>query len=184
MSTSALIVLVVGVVAIAVVAILLYRRQKTRRLKTTFGPEYDRTLQKEGSARGEAILESRHKRVQKLNIRPLNSAECDHFAAEWRSVQEQFVDDPRRAVAQADHLINEALRLRGYPVGDFEQQAADLSVDYARVVEDYRTAHQVAMEDEQGRATTEDLRRAMQHYRNLFEHVLDTHVVKHEEVRR
>jgi hypothetical protein len=94
------------------------------------------------------------------------------------------VDDPRRAVADADRLINEALKLRGYPVGDFEQQAADLSVEHARVVDDYRSAHRVAMEDERGQATTEDLRRAMQHYRNLFEHVLGTPIVQYEEARR
>jgi hypothetical protein len=87
-------------------------------------------------------------------------------------------------VADADRLINEALRLRGYPVGDFDQQAADLSVEHARVVEDYRSAHKVAMEDERGQATTEDLRLTMQHYRNLFEHVLGTPVVHYEEVRR
>ena len=94
------------------------------------------------------------------------------------------MDDPRRAVADADRLINEALRLRGYPVGDFEQQAEDLSVEHARLVEDYRSAHKVAMEDAQGQATTEDLRLAMQHYRNLFEHVLGTYVVQYEEARR
>ena len=87
-------------------------------------------------------------------------------------------------MAEADSLINEALRLRGYPMGDFEERAADLSVDHARMVENYRTAHKVAMEDERGQATTEDLRLAMQHYRNLFEHVLGTHVVQYEEVRR
>jgi len=185
MSTSTLIVLVLAIAAIAVGALLFYERNKTRKLKTKFGPEYDRLVEKEGSARrGEAILETRNKRVEKFNIRPLSLEERGRFAAEWRSVQERFVDDPRRAVAQADQLINDALRLRGYPVGDFEQQAADLSVDYARVVEDYRTAHRIAMEDERGQATTEDLRGAMQHYRNLFEHVLDTHVTKYEEVRR
>ncbi|MCU1338334.1 MAG: putative secreted protein [Bryobacterales bacterium] len=185
MSTASLMVLILAIAALALAAIMFYQRERTRKLKTKFGPEYDRLVQREGSTRrGEAILESSDKRVGQFNIRPLSREECARFGADWRAVQEHFVDDPRRAVAQADHLINKALRLRGYPVGDFEQQAADLSVDHARVVEDYRTAHQVAMEDDRGQATTEDLRRAMQHYRNLFEHVLDTHVTNYEEARR
>src|SRR5438128_1793374 len=185
MSTATLIVLILAIAAIVLAAIMIYQREKTRKLKVKFGPEYDRLAQQEGSARrGEAILESRQKRVAKFNIQPLTREESDRFAAEWRAAQERFVDDPRRAVADADRIINEALRLRGYPVGDFDQQAADLSVEHARVVEDYRSAHKVAMEDERGQATTEDLRLAMQHYRSLFEHVLGTHVVQYEEVRR
>ncbi len=185
MSTATVIVLILAIAALAFAAIMIYQRAKTRKLRVKFGPEYDRLVQQEGSARrGEAVLESRQKRVEKFDIKPLTREDADRFAAEWRAAQERFVDDPRRAVADADRLINEALRLRGYPVGDFEQQAADLSVEHARVVEDYRSAHKVAMEDAQGQATTEDLRLAMQHYRNLFEHVLGTHVVQYEEVRR
>jgi hypothetical protein len=185
MSTTTLTVLILAIGAIVLAAIMIYQREKTRKLKVKFGPEYDRLVQQEGSARrGEAILESRRKRVAKFNIQPLTREDSDRFAAEWRAAQERFVDDPRRAVADADRLINEALRLRGYPVGDFDQQAADLSVEHARVVEDYRSAHKVAMEDERGQATTEDLRLTMQHYRNLFEHVLGTPVVHYEEVRR
>ena len=185
MSTTTLIILVLAIAALALAGVMFYQREKTRKLKAKFGPEYDRLTQQEGSARkGETILESRQKRVEKFNVKPLTREESDRFAAEWRAAQERFVDDPRRAVADADRLINEALRLRGYPVGDFEQQAADLSVEYARLVDDYRSAHQVAMQDERGQATTEDLRRAMQHYRNLFENVLGTHIVPYEEVRR
>ena len=185
MSSTTLIILFVALAAIGIAAVTFYHREKTRKLRAKFGPEYDRLAQLEGNThRAEAILESRQKRVEKLNIRPLTPEECDRFAAQWRGVQEHFVDDPRRAVAEADRIMNEALRLRGYPVGDFEAQAADLSVRHAQMIEDYRTAHKVAMEDERGQATTEDLRRAMQHYRNLFEHVLDTHVMQSEEVRR
>jgi len=184
MSTTTLIILVLVIVAVAA-AIFFYQREKTRKLRTKFGPEYDRLTQQEGSERrAEAILQSRQKRVEKFNIRPLSREECDRFAAQWRAIQEQFVDDPRRAVAEADRVMNEALRLRGYPMGDFEERAADLSVDHAALVQDYRTAHKIAMEDERGQASTEDLRRAMQHYRNLFEDVLNTRVVQHEEVRR
>jgi hypothetical protein len=185
MSTATQIVLILAIAALAFAGIMFYQREKTRKLRVKFGPEYDRLIQQEGSARkGEAILESLQKRVEKFNVKPLTREESDRFAAEWRAAQERFVDDPRRAVADADRLINEALKLRGYPVGDFEQQAADLSVEHARVVDDYRSAHRVAMEDERGQATTEDLRRAMQHYRNLFEHVLGTPIVQYEEARR
>lgn len=185
MSTATLIVLIVAIVAIAVAAFMFFEREKTRKLKTKFGPEYDRVVETEGSSRrAEAVLDSRTKRVQKFDIRKLSHEERDRFAAEWRTVQEHFVDDPRGAVAQADQLINQALRARGYPMGDFEQQAADISVEHPRVVEDYRTAHDLAMRDSRGEANTEDLRRAMQHYRNLFEHVLDTNVMHYEEAHR
>jgi len=184
MSISTVIILVI-VIAAVIFALVYYQREKTRKLKVKFGPEYDRVVQEEGNARrAEAVLESRQKRVAKFNVRPLSPEECDRFAGQWRAVQEHFVDDPRRAVADADRLINEALRLRGYPMGDFEERAADLSVEHGRMVDNYRTAHKVAMEDERGQATTEDLRRAMQHYRNLFEEVLETHVTHYEEVRR
>jgi len=185
MSNTLVIVLVVALAVIAVAAAIFYQREKTRKLKAKFGPEYDRLAQIEGSTRkAEAVLEARQKRVEKLNIRQLSREECDRFAAEWRGVQEHFVDDPRRSVADADRIMNEALRLRGYPVGDFEERAADLSVEHAAMMEDYRSAHKVAVEDERGQATTEDLRRAMQHYRNLFERVLDTHITHYEEARR
>jgi hypothetical protein len=185
MSTSTLVVLIIAVVAIAFAAVMFFQRQKTRKLKTKFGPEYDRLADREGSPRrAEAILDSRQKRVEKLDIRRLGHEECDRFAAEWRAAQEQFVDDPGRAVVVADQLVNEALRARGYPMGEFEQQAADISVEHPRVVADYRAAHDIATQAERGSVTTEDLRLAMQHYRNLFEHVLDAHVTKHEEVLR
>ena len=177
MSTSTIIIIVLAIAVAALAAVIVLQRRRTRRLKTKFGPEYDRLVDREGSPRrAEAVLDSRQKRFQKLDIRRLSREECDRFAAEWRLVQEHFVDDPRRAIAEADQLINEALSARGYPMGDFEQKAADISVEHPQVVEDYRTAHEIAMRDERGRATTEDLRRAMQHYRNLFEHVLDARI--------
>lgn len=185
MSTTTVIILVL-VIAVAVFgAIILYERRKTRKLRVKFGPEYDRLIQQEGGTRrAEAILESRQKRVEKFHIRPLTHEESERCASEWRAAQSQFVDDPRKAVAEADRIIDEALRLCGYPVGDFEQQAADLSVEHARVVEDYRSAHKIVVDDERGQATTEDLRRAMQLYRNLFEHVIGAHVAQYEEVRQ
>ena len=185
MSTSMVIVLIIAIAVIALAAVMFFKRKKTQKLKTTFGPEYDRLVDAEGSPRrAEAILDSRQKRVEKFAIRRLSREECDRFAADWRAAQEHFVDDPRLAVARADRLINQALQARGYPMSDFEQQAADISVEHPRVVEDYRTAHDIAVRDERGQATTEDLRLAMQHYRNLFEHVLDMNVTHFEEARR
>jgi len=174
----------VAIVAVAIAVWALQQREKTRRLKSQFGPEYDRVMARTESPRqAEAILDERQKRVSKFPIRPLSREQCDRFAADWRSVQERFVDNPRSAVSQADVLINEAMRDRGYPISDFEQQAADLSVDHPAVVENYRLAHDIALRDERGNATTEELRRAMQHFRSLFEDVLDMHVTQYEEVR-
>ena len=180
MTTSTVIILVLAIAVITLVAIMLFQRQKTHKLKTQFGPEYDRLVDKEGSPRrAEAVLDARQKRVAKYQIRHLSREECNRFAEKWRVVQERFVDNPRQSVAEADGLINEALRARGFPMGDFEQQAADISVEHPQVVEDYRAAHEVAVRDRQGQATTEDLRLAMRHYRDLFEHVLDTRLVHH-----
>jgi hypothetical protein len=179
MSTENIILIIVAIVAVAFAAWALLQREKTRKLKNQFGPEYDRVLEQEKNSRhAEALLEERQKRVQKYQIRPLTREECDMYSAKWRTVQEHFVDDPREAVAQADSLITDAMRLRGYPMSDFDQRAADLSVDHPTAVEDYRVAHSIAVRAAEGSASTEDLRRAMQHYRSLFEHVLDTHVLQ------
>ena len=180
MNTTNIAFLIVAVLAIAFAAWAILKREKTRKLKRQFGPEYDRVVDKEKNPhRAEAVLGERQKRVEKYPIRILTKEERDGFAARWLSVQERFVDDPRDAVAQADALITEAMRARGYPMADFEQRAADLSVDYPAVVQDYRAAHDLALRDARGPLATEDLRRAMQYYRTLFEHVLETHVLQH-----
>jgi FtsZ-interacting cell division protein ZipA len=180
MSTETLVAIMVAIIAIAVAAWAVMERQKTRRLRDRFGPEYDRVIHHEKDARhAEAVLEERQKRVEKYNIRPLTREECDMFAAKWRAVQEHFVDEPRESVRQADTLITEAMQTRGYPMSDFDQRAADLSVDHPAVIEDYREAHMIAQRDAREPASTEDLRRAMKHYRSLFEHMLDTHVLQH-----
>jgi hypothetical protein len=186
MNTGTVIILIIAIVAIAIAFWMYFEREKTRKLKGKFGPEYDRLVDQErgNTRRAENILEDRQKRVSKFNIRRLSQEECDRFAGDWRVVQEQFVDDPRAAVSKADTLVIEALRLRGYPMGDFEQRAADISVEHPKVVDNYRAAHDIAERDQQGQATTEELRRAMQHYRNLFEDVLETHVTHYEEVHR
>ncbi len=143
---------------------------------------YDRLVSQLSPQRAATVLEEREKRVSRFRIRSLREDERARFAAEWKTVQERFVDDPKSAVASADKLIQEALKTRGYPMSEFEQRTADLSVEYPRVVEHYRTAHQIAVQAERGAATTEDLRQAMQHYRALFEDVLESKVAMAERV--
>ena len=180
MNTANLIILIAAVAVIAVAVWAFIRRERTRKLKHQFGPEYDRLSdQEKSSRRAEVLLGERQRRVEKYSIRTLTREECDSFAVKWRAAQEHFVDDPHDAIAQADSLVTDAMRTRGYPMADFEQRAADLSVDYPAVTGEYRIAHDIAIRDSQGSASTEDLRNAMQHYRNLFEHILDTRVLQH-----
>jgi hypothetical protein len=137
--------------------------------------------QERNPRRAEAVLGEREKRVAQFNIRALSRREVEHFAAQWKLIQERFVEEPYRAVAGADELITETMRAQGYPVADFEQNAADLSVEHPRVVANYRVAHEIAARDE--RASTEDLRRAMLHYRSLFEEMIEMPASQKEEVR-
>jgi hypothetical protein len=151
----------------------LARKRQSRVLRERFGPEYDRVVRNEGSVRrGEGILEFRAKRREQLHIRPLSPSNRTDFSDRWKAVQSQFVDDPKGAVARADSLVNEVMQVRGYPVGDFDQRAADISVDHPVVVENYRAAHDIALRHSRGQANTEDLRKAMVHYRSLFEELL------------
>ncbi len=139
-----------------------------------FGPEYERALSEHGDRRrAEAVLEKRAERIQHLEIRRLPREQRDLFLDRWRATQTKFVDDPRGAVTEADRLVGEVMSARGYPVADFEQQAADLSVEHPMVVENYRAAHEIAVRHERGQASTEDLRQAMVYYRRLFEDLLE-----------
>lgn len=168
--------LIISIVALGGVLFLFIDRQKTRTLKSHFGSEYDRAIEREGSVRrAEAVLGQRQKRVSKYEIRPLTREERDRYTSEWRSVQGRFVDDPKTAVSRADGLVLQAMGTRGYPVSDFEGQAADLSVGHPAMLGEYRAAHEITVRSERGQATTEDLRLAMQYYRNLFEEIADTH---------
>ena len=177
MSNTAVI-LIVLLVAVAGIAIVIFlQRQNSRKLRDRFGPEYDR-LARENPRKAEAILHEREKRIAKFHIRPLSRQQSEKFAAEWRLVQEHFVDDPRGAASEADRLIDQVLEERGYPVGDFDQQADDLSVEHAQVVEHYRVAHDIVSRDRKDATNTEQLRIAMQHYRALFEDLLDMPVAK------
>jgi hypothetical protein len=172
MSTLTVIILVIALVAIAVGVMMYVQRERTRKLRGQFGPEYDRLATNQGNRKAEQELLNRQKRLEKLHIRELNQGEIDRYANEWRNVQTRFVDSPREAVAEADRLIGEVMETRGYPMADFEQRAADISVDHPHLVENYRTAHFIAGRDRVGKATTEDLRQAMVHYRELFEDIL------------
>jgi len=186
MTTTGWVILVVAVVVVIILGFIAWRNSRTKNLRSRFGPEYDHMVQERGSAsRAEKELEYRAKRVEKFQLRPLSKEERGEFGAAWRNAQQRFVDDPRGAVAEADHLVQAAMRARGYPTGgDFEERVADLSVDHATVVDNYRAAHEIAIRDSRGQVSTEDLRAAMKHYRALFEDLLDERVVEYQEVRR
>ena len=181
-------VMLAGVV-ILVIAVLAWmymrkRRGTTANLRQRFGPEYERAVLKHGSERkAEAKLVDREKRVEKLNLRDLDLMEHERFLKRWESVQSRFVDSPKGAVTEADDLVSSVMKTRGYPVSDFDQRAADISVDHPRVVENYRFAHEIALRVGKDSATTEDLRTAMIHYRSLFEELVQVPtVVEREEV--
>jgi ABC-type nickel/cobalt efflux system permease component RcnA len=171
-----LIVLAVALILIIAVGAWLYvrkRRSTTAGLRQRFGPEYERAVREHGSERkAEAKLTDREKRIEKLNIRDLDPMERERFSEQWKSVQSRFVDSPRGAVTEADDLVSSLMKTRGYPVSDFDQRAADISVDHPRVVENYRSAHEIAMRVGKDQATTEDLRTAMIHCRSLFEELV------------
>ena len=165
----------VVVVVIAGVAIWLFtRKRRTERLRSRFGgAEYDRTLQEGGSRRqAEAGLDKRTDRVENFHIQPLSAGDRTRFVESWRKVQARFVDGPGEAVTEADQLLGDVMSTRGYPVSDFEQRAADISVDHPLVLENYRSAHNIAGRQSSGQASTEDLRMAMIHYRTLFEELV------------
>jgi hypothetical protein len=165
-----LLIILVLVAIVAIGAFLLLRRRKRDVLQSKFGPEYSRVVEKAGSAReAEAELKEREKRVSAFEIRPLAAADRERFTDGWQRVQADFVDDPRGAVTRADVLLGDLMSARGYPVSDFEQRSADLSVDHPVVVQNYRSAHEIADRHARGEAGTEDLRQAMIHYRALFD---------------
>jgi len=170
----------VVIVIIAVIAVLNVgkRRNSTADLRKKFGPEYDRAVREQGSERkAEAKLADREKRVEKLNIRDLDPVEHDRFSKQWESVQSRFIDSPKGAVAEADDLVSSLMKVRGYPVSDFDQRAADISVDHSRVVENYRSAHEIALRVGKAETTTEELRTAMIHYRWLIEELMQVPMI-------
>jgi hypothetical protein len=170
--TTTQVAIIVAVVVLVVVAIIAVyaRRRRTEKLRSRFGPEYERSVAETGDrSRAEAQLEHREERVKKFHLRPLSAEDRSRFTEQWDRVQAHFVDAPAGAVAEADQLLGDIMATCGYPMGDFEQRAADISVDHPVVVQNYRGAHDIALRQAKGQATTEDLRRAMIHYRALFE---------------
>lgn len=186
--TPVQIVVLVAVVLLIVGAVVFFvRKNRTEKLRKHFGPEYDRAVAEGGDRRvAEAKLEERAERVKKFNLRPLSAEDRARFTEQWDRVQAHFVDAPAGAVTEADQLIGDIMGTRGYPVGDFDQRAADISVEHPVVTQNYRSAHEIALRQSKGQATTEDLRRAMIHYRALFEelvsHTKDTTVVERKPV--
>lgn len=176
--TVFLVVVALAVIALAVAAWIVVQKNRTRRLRGRFGPEYDRAVAEVGDRRkAEDELEARRKRVAKLTLTPLTPEQQNRFGKEWTAAQARFVDDPNRAVADANRLVKEVMQARGYPVGDFDQRAADISVDHPIVVSNYRAAREIALRAESGQASTEDLRKAVIHYRELFQELLSTREV-------
>jgi len=168
-------------IAIAAVAIIgaiawsAFSARRRRGLQDRFGDEYDRTVADAPSRReAEAELSERERRREELDIRPLEQSRRDRYASQWQNTQAAFVDNPEEAVAEADRLIQQVMRERGYPVDDFDQRASDLSVDHPEVITNYRAAHDISRANDRGNASTEDLRTAMVHYRALFAELLET----------
>jgi len=173
-SNGLVIALVLAVLVVGIAIFVCAQMQRTKRLKSKFGPEYDRLVDQYGNPKkAEDDLVHREKRVEKFDVRHLDQGEADRFSNAWREEQARFVDNPREAVANADRLVASLMNARGYPVSDFEQRAADISVDHPLVVDNYRAAHAIAVRDARGEGSTEDLRQAMVHYRTLFEDLLD-----------
>jgi len=177
MDTRVLIALIVIIAAALIaVALIVSRGKRSKHLRNQFGPEYDRTIQQHGDARhAETVLIAREKRVEKFSLRPLPPADRERYAADWAAVQNRFVDDPSIAVTQADKLVTTVMTARGYPTGDFEQRAADISVNYPTFVENYRGAREITLRHAAGQSSTEDLRRAMVYFRSLFDELLESH---------
>ena len=165
--------LVIAIIVVAAIGYVSSRKRRSRKLREHFGPEYERVLKQEGDPRkAEGVLEFREKRRDKFKIRSLSAADRQSFNTRWREVQARFVDDPRGAVTVADSLVTDVMQARGYPIGEFDERAADLSVDYPTIVDNYRAGHEIALRHSSGQASTEDLRQAMMHYRVLFEELL------------
>lgn len=164
----------VVVVLLVIVGILIARQQRSRGLKADFGPEYNRVVTERGDQRSaERELTNRRKRVSEFEIRALAPADRERYVERWGVAQRRFVDEPEAAVGEAHLLVQQVMHDRGYPVDDdFEQRAADVSVEHPDVVENYRAANSISLRAQQGQANTEQLRQAMVHFRALFDDLL------------
>jgi hypothetical protein len=172
-TTTLILVAVAFLVIGGLLAMSVMRFQRSRRLRERFGPEYDRLVNGAGDKqKAESELEARLAHVETLDIRPLTAEEVNRFSLEWQSTQSEFVDEPHASLRKADRLIREVMKARGYPVEDFEQRAADISVDYPDLVTDYRGLHMIAVKEVDDEVSTEEMRQAMVHGRALFEELV------------
>lgn len=184
MNTIAILLVALIIVVIAIGVILYLQRRHSDAIRQKFGPEYQRTVNQLGNERkAEAELSAREERVSKLEIHTLTPEEQARFVDSWKRAQARFVDEPSQAAADADILVQDVMKARGYPVGDFDQRAADISVDHPEMVTNYRAARDIAVKNNAGKATTEDIRQAMVHYRSLFEGLLQSNGTRREEAR-
>jgi hypothetical protein len=180
LDTNLIALAVVAILIIAVLVLLYVRKHKTSKdtpesLRKEFGPGFDRPLREHASEQNaEAQLEDRENRVENLNFRDFAPMEHEPFSKRWESVQSRFIESPKAAVTEADDLVSSLMRVRGYPLSDFEERSADISVDHPRVMEGYRVAHEIALRVERDEATTEELRTAMIHFRSLVEELTQT----------
>jgi hypothetical protein len=178
-------IILAAVVALGLVAIgaWFYRRKQSHKLQERFGPEYGRTVSELGGrTKGESELKAREKRVERLDILPLAPPEAARFTEAWRALQSRFIDNPKGVVVEAEQLVRELMEKRGYPMGDFERRAGDISVDHPDVVANYRSAQAIAVRDQRGSADTEELRRAVVHYRALFDELLEVREPRQETI--
>ena len=177
MTTTTEIVIIAAVVVVAIAAWVLFRQQRSKKLRSHFGPEYDHAVSTYGSSsKAEDALLSRQKRIDNLHIHPLDPADRDRYADQWHDVQARFVDDPSDSVEHADQLVSDVMHARGYPMADFDRRAEDLSVEHPAVVRNYRAAHAIALRRQHGEASTEELRQAVVYYRDLFDELLEAHM--------
>ncbi|HEV8425839.1 MAG TPA: hypothetical protein VGS14_11735 [Actinomycetes bacterium] len=183
MPTWAWIIIVVVAAVIVLAAIAAWMQQRRRsQLQDRFGSEYDHTVSERGERRAaEKELADRERKRERLDIVPLSPEAQARYSASWQGVQGHFVDDPVGAVNEADRLVTDVMRDRGYPIDDFEQRANDISVDHPQVVDDYRAAHAIAAANDRSEASTEDLRQALVHYRSLFEELLEDRQGAHDD---
>lgn len=173
MDQTTIIVIAAVIIVLCIAGFVLMQRRRTANLQSSFGPEYDRALRETGDKRkAEAELQERQKRVEKLSIRPLDSGQRERFTGEWQRIQAEFVDSPENSIRDADILLQDVMTTRGYPVKNFDQVAADISVDHPTVVQHFRAAHEIAVRHEHGEGDTEDLRKAMINYRALFDELV------------
>ncbi len=182
-TTTTILVVILLLAIIGVIYWMDYsRRKRAAQLHEHFGPEYDRTVMTLGSEKkAQDELEERQMRVEELDIRPLSDQERQRYRSAWTDIQSKFVDDPGQAIVDADRLIVEVMQARAYPVADFDQRAADISVNYPNLVNNYRAAREIALKNKEQQASTEELRQAMIYYRSLFDELLKSETMVVEE---